>query len=73
MLVYVLWLAGFLGTAVVGVMGAHLIPVSERDFVSVWVAGKLATSGHAAQAFDIDSLRAAASTYAGTTYKIAFP
>lgn len=73
MLVYLLWLAGFLGTAVVGVMGAHLIPISERDFVSVWVAGKLATSGHAAQAFDIDSLRAAATTYAGTTYKIAFP
>ncbi len=73
MLVYILWLAGFLGTAVVGLMGAHLIPVSERDFVSVWVAGKLATSGHAAQAFDIDSLRAAAAAYAGTTYKIAFP
>lgn len=72
-LIYVLWLAGFLGTAVVGVMGAHLIPISERDFVSVWVAGKLVTSGHAAQAFDVDSLRAAAATYAGTTYKITFP
>jgi hypothetical protein len=54
-------------------MGAHVIPISERDFVSVWVAGKLATSGHAAQAFDINGLRAAAATYAGTTYKIAFP
>lgn len=72
-LVYVLWLAGFLGTAAMGLMGAHLIPISERDFVSVWVAGKLAATGHAAQVFDIDSLRAAAATYAGTTYKIAFP
>ena len=73
MLVYVLWLAGFLGTAVVGLTGAHLIPISERDFVSLWVAGKLAAGGHAAQIFDIKSLRAAAAAYAGTTYKIAFP
>ena len=72
-LIYVLWLAGFLGTAVVGVTGAHLIPISERDFVSVWVGGKLAAGGHAAQAFDISSLRTAAAVYAGTTYKIAFP
>jgi hypothetical protein len=72
-LVYILWLAGFLGAAFFAVMGVHLIPISERDFVSVWVAGKLASSGHALQAFDNDSLRAAAATYAGTTYKIAFP
>lgn len=72
-LVYTLWLAGFLGTAMTSLMVPHPIPISERDFVSVWVAGKLAAQGHAAQAFDIDSLRAAAATYAGTTFNIAFP
>ena len=71
-LIYSLWLAGFLGAVVVAVIGTQLIPVSERDFVSGWVAGKLAASGYAAQAFDIKGLRAAATSYAGTTSKIAF-
>ncbi len=73
LLVYCLWLAGILGTAVVALIGAHQIPISERDFVSVWVAGKLAANGQAAQIYDIHSLRAAGAAYAGTTFKITFP
>ena len=72
-LVYALWLAGFIGAAVTALTSARVVPISERDFVSIWVAGKLVVSGHPAQVFDIDSLRAAAAHYAGTTYKIAFP
>lgn len=71
-LVYLLWATGFLG-ALVTVVGRPSNPIANRDFVSFWVAGKLAMSGHAAQAYDVTSLRAAASTLAGTTYPIAYP
>ena len=67
-LIFALWIAGFLGTAVVALIGAHQIPIAERDFVSVWVAGKMAASGHAVQIYDIKSLRAAGAAYAGTTF-----
>jgi len=71
-LVYSLWAIGVLG-ALVTVVGWPSNPIANRDFVSFWVAGKLAVSGHAAQAYDVASLRAAASTLAGTTYPIAYP
>lgn len=47
--------------------------IANRDFISFWVAGKLAVSGHAVQAYDVEALRAAAKSLAGTTFKIAFP
>jgi hypothetical protein len=71
-LVYSLWATGLLG-AVATVVGWPSNPIANRDFVSFWVAGKLAVSGHAAQAYDVTSLRAAASALAGTTYPIAYP
>lgn len=72
MLVYLLWATGLLG-ALVTVVGWPSNPIANRDFVSFWVAGKLAISGHAAQAYDVTSLRAAARMLAGTTYPIAYP
>ena len=71
-LVYALWCFGGLAASALmfkGWQGA----IANRDFVSLWVAGKLATSGHAAQAYDLAALRAAAHSLAGTTFNIAFP
>lgn len=72
MLVYLLWALGLLG-ALVTLVGWPSNPIANRDFASFWVAGKLASGGHAAQAYDASSLRAAASALAGTTYPIAYP
>jgi hypothetical protein len=71
-LVYLLWATGVLG-ALVTVVGWPSNPIANRDFVSFWVAGKLAIRGQATLAYDTSSLRAAAGTLAGTTYPIAYP
>ena len=54
-------------------MTGWFAPLADRDFASFWVAGKLARSGNAAAAYDLPSLRAAASLWIGTYTKIAFP
>lgn len=71
-LVYALWSFGFLGVAGVMLSGWQG-PIANRDFISFWVAGKLATAGHAVQSYDPETLRAAAKSLAGTTAKAAFP
>jgi len=71
-LVYSLWATGLLG-AVATVVGWPSNPIANRDFASFWIAGKLASTGHAAQAYDVSALRTAASALAGTTYPIAYP
>lgn len=71
-LVYSLWATGLLG-AVATVVGWPWNPIANRDFVSFWIAGKLASAGHAAQAYDVSALRAAAGALAGTTSPIAYP
>jgi hypothetical protein len=71
-LIYVLWVAGIL-FIVATVSQTHSSPIANRDFTSFWVAGKLAGSGHAAQAYDTTALKAAARAQAGTTFSIAYP
>jgi alpha-1,2-mannosyltransferase len=71
-LIYILWAAGLLGTLATN---SNLRPISivNRDFTSFWIAGKLAASGHAAQAYDPVALKAAAHAQIGTTFSIAYP
>lgn len=70
-LIYLLWAVGILGTAGVAFSG-FILPLADRDFTQLWVAGKLAASGHFDQVYDVKALRAAAAAYAGTQYKVAF-
>jgi alpha-1,2-mannosyltransferase len=71
-LIYVLWAAGIL-LVFATMFQWHSNPIANRDFTSFWIAGKLAGSGHAAQAYDTTALKAAASAEAGTTFSIAYP
>jgi hypothetical protein len=71
-LVYALWGFGIL-VSMVSILDHWEFPITNRDFVSFWVAGKLAIMGQAAQAYDVETLRASAHALAGTTAKIAFP
>jgi hypothetical protein len=48
-------------------------PIGSRDFAFFWVAGKLAASGHAAQAYDVNAIRTAAASYGVTPFTIEFP
>lgn len=72
-LVYLLWILGGVGTAGVALMGKHILPIVDRDFTQLWVAGKLAASGHVAQVYDMSSLSNAATALTGTKNKNAFP
>ncbi len=47
--------------------------LADRDFVAVWVAGKLAAAGHAAQAFDNATLLATAKQLVGTEPRSLIP
>jgi len=71
-IIIALWVLGIVFGATVGISGWNAL-LANRDFASFWVAGKLAKTGHAAQAYDLDTLRAAASLWLGTTTKIVFP
>ena len=72
MIVLALWLLGMVLGASVGIAGWNA-PLADRDFASFWVAGKLASRGHAALAYDLGGLRATAAQWLGTSVKIAFP
>jgi hypothetical protein len=71
-LVFLLWVFGALAV-VVSMHRGWLSPLVDRDFVSVWVAGKMATGGHAAQVFDVDMLRATAKQMTGNPLSIGYP
>jgi hypothetical protein len=71
-LIYALWVAGLAGVAAVLLQGWNN-PIAGRDFAFFWVAGKLAASGHAAQAYDLEGMRAAAATYGAHPFTIEFP
>jgi len=72
LLVYALWAFGIVGVFVL-LREAWVGTLADRDFVAVWVAGKMAAAGHAAQAFDATTLHAAAKQMVGTGPKIAYP
>ena len=70
-LIYLLWVAGACG--VIAIMFPHLNnPVAKRDFTPFWIAGKLAASGHAAQAYDLATVKVAAKSYASASVTIEF-
>lgn len=71
-LTYLLWAAGLMG-ALATDFGARPNPIANRDFASFWVAGKLASTGHAAQAYDSTALAATASAEVGTRLVNAYP
>ena len=72
-LVYGLWAFGIIGHFLL-LHVAWAGALNERDFVAVWVAGKLAAAGHALKAYDVEALRAAGTQIAGTTQiKLAYP
>jgi hypothetical protein len=71
-LIYLLWIAGAVGT-IATLLHGWLSPVGERDFAFFWVAGKLAVSGHAAQAYDLTSMRSAAAVYGASSVRASFP
>jgi hypothetical protein len=71
-LVIVLWGFGILAV-VVSMYRGWLSPLVNRDFVSVWVAGKMTLGGHPAQVFDVDVLRATAKQMTGNPLKIGYP
>ena len=72
-LVFGLWAFGAVGILVL-LNRALVGGLDERDFVAVWVAGKLALAGQAVGAFDVETLRAAGRQIAGTTeIKLAYP
>lgn len=71
-LVYLLWLAGIV-TALGADFAARPNPIANRDFASFWVAGKLASGGHASLAYDPSSLAAASSAQVGTKLVNAYP
>lgn len=72
-LVVALWGFGILAIALF-FYKAWLSPLTERDFVALWAAGKLAASGHVLEAYDVDTLRAAGSQIVGaTSVKLSYP
>lgn len=72
-LVFALWAFGILVIALFFYQ-AWLVPLSERDFVAAWAAGKLAASGHVLQAYDPDALRVAGHQIVGeTSVKLSYP
>lgn len=72
-LVLALWGFGIVGVFVL-LWQAWTGPLTDRDFVAVWIAGKLAVSGHAVQAYDVETLRAAGVQIAGVRgIKLAYP
>jgi hypothetical protein len=72
LLILAMWLLGIVFGVSVGIRGWNAL-LANRDFASFWVAGKLARAGDAALAYDLNSLRAAASLWLGTTSEVAFP
>jgi hypothetical protein len=72
-LVYALWAFGVLGHIFL-FRHAWVGTLNERDFAALWVAGKLAATGHVAQVFDVEALRAAGRQISHTTIvKLAYP
>ena len=72
-LVLALWAFGILAIALF-FRRAWVSPLSERDFVAAWAAGKLAASGHVLQAYDVEALRAAGHQIVGqTSVKLSYP
>jgi len=72
-LVLALWAFGIMGTFFL-LREAWPTPLNERDFVAVWVAGKLAAAGHVAQVYDTETLRAIGPAIGGSTVvKLAYP
>lgn len=72
LLIYALWGAGVAGVVAILIQRWNN-PIVNRDFTFFWIAGKLAASGHAAQAYDLASMKAAARSYASTSITIEFP
>ena len=72
-LVLILWIFGAVAV-LLKTYPAWLGPTAERDFAALWVAGKLAASGHAILAFDVEAMRVAGRALAGTTeIELAYP
>ena len=72
-LVFALWAFGAF-SAFLLLRHAWLTPFNERDFVAVWVAGKLAASGHVAQVYDTELFRVVGTPLAGSdVVKLAYP
>jgi hypothetical protein len=71
-LIVLLWTVGIIAV-VVSMYRDWLSPLVNRDFVSVWVAGRMATAGHAAQVFDVELLRDTAKKMTGNGLRIGYP
>ncbi|HYU94662.1 MAG TPA: glycosyltransferase family 87 protein [Sphingomicrobium sp.] len=72
-LVFALWGFGVFAAFVL-LRHAWVTPFNERDFVAVWVAGKLAAAGHVAQVYDTETLRVVGARIAGSSVvKLAYP
>ena len=72
-LVFALWAFGVLGAAFL-LHKAWITPFNERDFVALWVAGKLAAAGHVAQVYDVAQFRSVGAPIAGSAVvKLAYP
>jgi hypothetical protein len=72
-LVFALWAFGVFGAFFL-LRHAWVTPFNERDFVAVWVAGKLTAAGHVAQVYDTDTLRLVGAPIAGSkVVKLAYP
>ena len=72
LMIVAIWLLGIVLGASIGIRGWNSL-LANRDFASFWMAGKLAASGNAVFAYDLDRIRAEAFLQLGTTSKIAFP
>ena len=72
LLIYLLWGAGAAGVAA-ALLPHWNNPIANRDFAFFWIAGKLAASGQAAQAYDAASMKAAAAIYGSSSITIEFP
>jgi hypothetical protein len=71
--VYALWVFAIIGHAFL-FREAWVGTLNERDFAALWVAGKLAASGHASTAFDTEAIRAAGKVISNTKLiKLAYP
>jgi alpha-1,2-mannosyltransferase len=72
-LIFALWVFGVLGAFFL-LREAWITPFNERDFVAVWVAGKLTVAGHVAQVYDTETFRLVGASIAGSkVVKLAYP
>jgi hypothetical protein len=70
--IFAIWLVGYVAAATIAIRGLAY-PFVDRDYSSFWIAGQLARTGHAAAAYDLEALRAAATQSLRTTVKVTFP